>query len=129
MFRKAKQETNEPLGQFITRLRKLTTYCEYENNVNDEIRYPFIYTCKWTKLRIRLLQEQDVTLGKVQNVERTMEQCTKKVKNIEESLHGANADIDEVNKFVNNLKRKHAYVVETKDTNHISVNVRKVKSA
>ena len=78
MFRETKQETKEPLGQFITRLRKLTTCCEYENNVNDEIRDPFIYTYKWTKLRIRLLQEQDVTSGKVQNVGRIMEQCTKK---------------------------------------------------
>ena len=53
----------------------------------------------------------------------------KKVKNIEQSLHGANEGIDKVNKFVNNLKRKYRHDVETKDTYHTSVNLRKVKSA
>ena len=56
-FRQAKQETNSSLDQFITRLRKLTTYYEYGNNVNDEIKDQVIHTCKSTKLRTRLLQE------------------------------------------------------------------------
>ena len=78
-----------------------------------------------------------------------MEKSTKQSKNIEESLHGTIADIDEVNKLVKQpyqkvninrkiikkhintriLKRKHAHDVEKKDTYHITVNVRKVKSA
>ena len=36
-FREVKHEANKSLDQFITRLCKLTTYCEYGNNVNDEI--------------------------------------------------------------------------------------------
>ena len=51
VFREAKQKTNESLDQFITRLRKLTRYCEYGNNVNDEIRDQVLHTCKSTKLR------------------------------------------------------------------------------
>ena len=81
------------------------------------------------KITNSIIAKQDVTSGKVQNVGRIMEQCTKKVKNIEQWLHGANEDIDEVNKFVNNLKRKYRHDVETKDTYHISVNLRKVKRA
>ena len=46
-----KQETNESLYQFITRLRNLATYCKYGNNLNDEIRDQIIHTCKSTKLR------------------------------------------------------------------------------
>ena len=61
VFREAKQERNESLDQFITRLRKLTTYSEYGNNINDEIRDQVIHTRKSTKLRTRLLQEQDLT--------------------------------------------------------------------
>ena len=110
VFREAKQETNESLDQFITRLRKLTTYCEYGNNVNDEIRDEVIHTCKSTKLQTRLLQEQDLTLEKVQNIGRIMKQSTKQSKNIEEPLHEANADIDEVNKIVKQpYKSKNRY--------------------
>ena len=50
VFREAKQETNESLDQFIARLRRLATYCEYGNNVNDEIRDQVIHACKSTKL-------------------------------------------------------------------------------
>ena len=110
VFREAKQETNESLDQFITRLRKLTTYCEYGNNVNDEIRDEVIHTCKSTKLQTRLLQEQDLTLEKVENIGRIMKQSTKQSKNIEEPLHEANADIDEVNKIVKQpYKSKNRY--------------------
>ena len=77
VFREAKQETDESLDQFITRLRKLTTYCEYGNNVNDEIRDQVIHTSKTTKLLTQLLQEQDLTLEKVQNIERIIEQSYK----------------------------------------------------
>ena len=69
----AKQETNESLYQFVTRLRKLATYCKYGNNLNDEIRDQIIHTCKSTKLRTWLLQEQDLTLEKLQNIGRIME--------------------------------------------------------
>ena len=97
--RQNKKQINHYIN-FITRLRKLTTYCEYGNNVTDEIRDEVIHTCKSTKLRTWLLQEQDLTLEKIQDIGRIMEQSTKQSKNIEESLHGATADIDEVNKNV-----------------------------
>ena len=35
----------------------------------------------------------------MRNIGRIIEQSTKQSKNIDESLHGANADIDEVNKI------------------------------
>ena len=77
VFREAKQETDESLDQFIIRLRKLTTYCEYGNNVNDEIRDQVIHTSKSRRLLTQLLQEQDLTLEKVQNIERIIEQSYK----------------------------------------------------
>ena len=110
VFRDAKQETNQSLDQFITRLHKLTTYCEYGNNVNDEITDQVIHTCRSTKLQTRLLQEQDLTLEKVQNIGRIIELSIKQSKNIEEPLHGTNADIDEVNKLVKQpFKSKRKY--------------------
>ena len=110
VFREVKQETNESFDQFITRLRVLTTYCEYGNNVNDEVRDEVIHTCKSTKLQTRLLQEQDLTLEKVENIGRIMKQSTKQSKNIEEPLHEANADTDEANKIVKQpCKSKNRY--------------------
>ena len=57
LFREAKQESQESLDQFITKSRKLTTYCEYVVFVNNEIRDQVIHKCKSSKLRTRLLQQ------------------------------------------------------------------------
>ena len=96
------------------------------------------------------MPEQDLTLEKVQNTGRIMEQSTKQTKNIEESLHGVNAEIDEVNKIVkqpytsksknksqdykktythSHSKEKTCTPCGKKGIYHVTVNVRKVKSA
>ena len=43
-----------------------------------------MHTCKSTKLRTRSLHELDLTLEKVQNIGKIIEQSTKQSKNIEE---------------------------------------------
>ena len=61
VFRQAIQRTNESSLNFVTRLRKLASTCEFANP-NSEIRDQFIYKCSSNCLRRRLLQEPNLTL-------------------------------------------------------------------
>ena len=54
LFKKAQQETVEDTATYITRLKRLSDSCEY-NDAKIEIRDHFIATCKSTKLRKKLL--------------------------------------------------------------------------
>ena len=56
IFRQARQDTEESLDQFCTRLRSLVVSCEFTNE-GDEIRGQLIPGCASTKLRERILEE------------------------------------------------------------------------
>ena len=72
IFRETSQ-TGESIDVYVTRLRKLAQYCEYGNNLDDEIRDQIITKCNSSKLRKRLLQETDLNLEKLMRIARTME--------------------------------------------------------
>ena len=55
-FRAAKQQTNETLDSFHTRLRTLATYCEFQNKDN-EILTQILQGCTSNRLRRRALRE------------------------------------------------------------------------
>ena len=66
----AKQETNESIEQYITRLRQLCLYCEYNDN-DEEILDHVIATCKSSKLQKCPLTEADLTLEKLITISQT----------------------------------------------------------
>ena len=53
-FNRAKQQTDESIEQFSTRLRKLSLYCEYGDSVDEHIRDRIIDACSSQKLRHKL---------------------------------------------------------------------------
>ena len=65
VFHSTTQHKSESIEQFVTRLRKLTLYCEYGDSTEEQIRDQVIATCNSTKLRRKLLTESDLTLEKV----------------------------------------------------------------
>ena len=48
-FHQAKQHSQESIEQFITRLRKLSLHCEYDNKTDEQIRDQVIATCSSNK--------------------------------------------------------------------------------
>ena len=66
----AKQETNESIEQYITRLRQFCLYCEYNDN-DEEILDHVIATCKSSKLQKCPLTEADLTLEKLITISQT----------------------------------------------------------
>ena len=84
VFHETEQEVGESIDSYVTRLRKLTLYCEYEAETEDEIRDQVIAKCKSSKLRKRLLQEPDLTLETVLRIGKLMEQSDHQTKQIEQ---------------------------------------------
>ena len=60
-FRESEQES---VDSFVTRLRKLSIYCEFGNEVENSIHDQLVSKCWSTNLRRRLLIEKDLTLQK-----------------------------------------------------------------
>ena len=85
VFHETEQEVGESIDSYVTRLKKLTLYCEYEAATEDEIRDQVIAKCKSSKLRKRLLQEPDLTLEKVLRIGKLMEQSDHQTRQIEQN--------------------------------------------
>ncbi|CAC5396187.1 unnamed protein product [Mytilus coruscus] len=73
VFRKCKQNENESIDSYVTRLKNLAKTCDFGTMLNDAIRDQVIDMCYSTKLRRRLLREKDLTLEKVQDIARESE--------------------------------------------------------
>lgn len=81
MFQSARQEPNESLDEFVTRLRKLAKHCEF-TNTDREIQSRIIQGCISDKLRRKALLEE-MTLSALLSAGRVMENAEKQAKEIE----------------------------------------------
>ena len=84
VFHSTTQHKSKSIEQFVTRLRKLTLYCEYGDSTEEQIREQVIATCNSTKLRRKLLTESDLTLEKVLQIGQSMEQAQHRLSTIEQ---------------------------------------------
>ena len=81
-FHEAKQEPEESIDAFVTRLRKLAEYCDFGASLNDHVRDMVISKSRSTKFRKRLLAESDVTLEKALEIGRLMENADRQSQDI-----------------------------------------------
>ena len=103
-FHQAKQQQNESVEQYITRLRTLSLYCEYQDN-NDQIRDQFIASCSSTKLRKRLLTESQLTLEKILEIGRARESAQHQSNEMETAENSDHQHINAFNKNYTSSKR------------------------
>ena len=82
LFRQARQQPNETLDQFATRLRQLASTCEF-TSVDKEIKSQIILNCSSSHLRRRALRESSLTLQALLDPGRTMEIAEKQASGIE----------------------------------------------
>ena len=69
---KRKQSTDETIDNYYVRLSKLALSCEFSDK-NEIIRDQVVNSCNSSKLRKKLLEEDNLTLEKVQQTSRTYE--------------------------------------------------------
>jgi len=108
IFRSCAQEKNEPTSQYITRLRKLAKTCQFHDS-NDEIVDQVIEKCSSSKLRKRLLKEQDLTLDKLLEIALIIESADRQADHYKNqndiASHNHDSDDDEVNRL-QSMQRK-----------------------
>ena len=105
-FRQAKQQTDEGIDAYLTRLRQLSINCEF-GDVNKEIKSQIIQGCSSTRLRRRALRE-DQTLDDLLKLARSMELSDKQACEIEHT------DKPESTNAVRAFKKKHRTVDKRK---------------
>ena len=72
IFRQAKQEADESITAFHTRLRQLSLTCEFEN-VDREIKTQVVQSCSSHKLRMKALENPQYTLTQLLDAGKAME--------------------------------------------------------
>ena len=72
VFRQAKQESNEGIICYHTRLRQLASTCEFES-VEREIETQIVQNCLSHKLRMKALGNPDLTLSQLLEAGKAME--------------------------------------------------------
>ena len=82
LFRQARQQPQETLDQFATRLRQFASYCEFAA-VDKEIKSQIILSCFSSRLRRRALGEPTITLKSLLDLGRAMELSETKASGIE----------------------------------------------
>ena len=73
MFRKACQNDEESVAQYVTRLRQLAHLCEFGDQGDDFIRDQVIDNGRSKRLRTKLLAERDLNLDRVLDLAGAME--------------------------------------------------------
>ena len=73
MFRKACQNDEESVAQYVTRLRQLAHLCAFGDQVDDFISDQVIDNGRSKRLRTKLLAERDLNLDRVLDLVGIME--------------------------------------------------------
>lgn len=84
-FRKATQQPNETVDQFVTRLRKLAATCEF-HDVSREIKSAVIQNCLSKRLRRYVLREDTLKLDELLAKARSLEASETQATGIEKNL-------------------------------------------
>ena len=91
VFRQAKQDDNESIDSYCSRLRKLSATCEF-TNVDFEIKTQIIQACTSQRLRRRALREPDIWLADLLLYGRTLERSEQEAQSMERSSELPSAD-------------------------------------
>ena len=88
VFRQAKQENNESISAFHTRLRQLAITCKFRD-VDREIKTQIVQSCSSHKLRTKALENPSYTLTQILDSGKAMELSKAQAANIEDkqSVH------------------------------------------
>lgn len=89
MFRQAKQDKQETINQFFSRLKTLAASCQFAE-ADREIKSQIIQGCRDHKLRIKALSEPTWNLNKVLQVGRAMELSEEQAATMEKGEQSVN---------------------------------------
>ena len=115
VFMSLEPKENETVDMFVTRLKKQSTFCKYNelNSEDDFIVDLFINKCRSSELRRKLLEAKNLSLKRMLEIARLFEQSQTQTRKIEETYQlgkGSNnqGTINKVVQHKVNNKGKHS---------------------
>ena len=102
LFNSLKQNSNETIGAYCSRLRIAAKTCEFGTLEDEMIRDHIIQTCSSTRLRRKLLQEARLTLEILLDIAQNMELSSSQAAEIEKSK----SQSEQINKLYFQRDRK-----------------------
>ena len=82
-FRQTKQEVNESLDTYYTKLKQLAKYCEFDN-IEKEIKSQIIQACLSNKVLRKALRDSGITLQQILDFARAMDATESHMTEMEE---------------------------------------------
>uniref|UniRef100_T1HR75 Retrotransposon gag domain-containing protein n=1 Tax=Rhodnius prolixus TaxID=13249 RepID=T1HR75_RHOPR len=73
VFRGMRQEREENMNNFIARLRKQAQNCDFQKQVEDQIKDQVISACYSSELRREFLHKSEITLAEIEKLSKTFE--------------------------------------------------------
>ncbi|XP_074000082.1 uncharacterized protein [Rhodnius prolixus] len=117
VFRGMRQEREENMNNFIARLRKQAQNCDFQKQVEDQIKDQVISTCYSSELRREFLHKSEITLAEIEKLSKTFEAV---------AIHSKALDGEEAqcNRVIMKRPQKKFYKVRDKQTSSkINTNV------
>ena len=97
-FKSATQDLGESCSTYITRLKSLCETCDFGTTAENEIRDQFIFTCRSSNLKKKLLKEENLTLEKLLEISRTEELSQKQANEISVAKSSTKNSVEFINK-------------------------------
>lgn len=76
-FKECRQKDSENIRQFVTNLKKLSTYCEFGTNLNYHVRDQFVWGLRSDAIKQKLLGEKDLSCSRAIEFAQAMESATR----------------------------------------------------
>jgi hypothetical protein len=102
-FRETRQNEGETIAQFVTRLKILATYCEFDKQ-DDEIVLQVIQKCASTKLRRVFLKERAIDLKKLLELGKIHDTLDHQIETVE-GRAPANHEVNAIKKSAKHSKQ------------------------
>ena len=105
-FKQARQEKDENIPSYITRLKNLALHCEFANT-DEEVRDSVVATCNSNHLKKKYLSEKNLTLEKVLSMGKEYEAVLSQVQEMESKNATDNIEDETVMKINKSGKYSH----------------------
>ena len=103
-FYERKQYDDESISEFVASLRKLAIKCAFGDFLNDALRDRLVCGMKDSRIRKRLLIEQDLTLTKAIDISKSLEGVELEVKEMDDNSR--KVKVEDAFKLQQNFTRK-----------------------
>ncbi|XP_018407686.1 PREDICTED: uncharacterized protein K02A2.6-like [Cyphomyrmex costatus] len=97
-FKECKQLTGEDIKTYLAKLKKLSTHCHFEEQLENCIRDQFVWGLASVRIKKRLLAEQQLTYTRAVEISTSMEMAERDAADMANSVNSTGNALNVINK-------------------------------